>query len=82
MKISEAAIKDLFNQLAAEMEKIIGATEEMRILQIQLADAQMSNRKPETTKAYLEYLIQNENREKSPNYQNRIEGYQEAIQEI
>ena len=82
MRTSEAAIKDMLNQLEAEMQKVIVATEEMSILQDKLLNVQMGDRKPEATKAYLEYLIQNENREKSPNYQKRIEGYQEAIKQV
>lgn len=72
MKTSEAALKDMFNQLDIEMEKVIDATSQMAKLQEQLVKVQMSSRKPESTKAYLHYLIQNENRTQAPNYLKRI----------
>ena len=68
MKTSEAALKDMFNQLEVEMKKVIDATNQMAILQEQLVKVQMSSRKPESTKAYLQYLIQNENRNQVVNY--------------
>ena len=53
MRTSEAAIKDMLNQLEAEMQKVVVATEEMTKLQHELIKVQMSDKKPESTRAYL-----------------------------
>lgn len=46
MKTSEAALKDLINQLEAQMKKVINATKKMEQLQEKLRKVQMSDRKP------------------------------------
>ena len=82
METSEARLKELFGLLEKEMQTAINATNQMAILQEQLAKVQMSNRKPESTKAYINYLIQNEQRAQEGNYLQRIEGYNDAIKQL